>query len=78
MMKKWDNELLNIDRRRFLKILAMGGGVLAIGKIYNFFTQNRIISETDFKNFKMVETGKELKFSDEEGAEILIIDKDGI
>lgn len=76
-MKKISNDLINNDRRRFLKILALGGGLFAVGKIYNILIQNRVISETDFKNLKVTETGKEVKFAEPDGEEILVIDKDG-
>ncbi len=70
----------NQYRRNFLKFLLIGGGAFLVGKFtspfINFLNGDKVLSERTFENFKMVETGREMKFFDKDGAEILIIDKD--
>lgn len=70
-------ENLNKNRRNFLKLLLIGGGVLLAGKVLgpgvsNFFSPQ---TSDDFGSFRVTEDGKALNISDRDGEDILIIDK---
>lgn len=66
-------------RRKFLKILLVGSGVLLAGKIFGsrildfFFPDSK--TTKDFENFRVSENKGELTISDQSGEEIFIIDK---
>ena len=52
-----------------------------LGKIFGpsismFSSSGEFSSTTDFQNFRVVETGKELQFFDKMGNEILTLDKE--
>lgn len=69
------------DRRRtFLKYAFFGGAVFLAGKYVNPFINllrgDTVLSEKTFQNFRVTETGKQLKVTDDEGLELLIIDKE--
>ncbi len=71
---------IGAKRRTLLKYIFFGGGVFLAGKVLgpsiNLFSgDNEIGKITDFKNFRVVETGKELTFFDRMGNEILSLDK---
>ena len=71
---------MNKNRRNFLKILLIGGGILLIGKflgprILDIFSRGPK-TEKDFGNFRVSEDKKELIISDQTGEEIFIIDKE--
>lgn len=71
---------LDERRRAFLKYAAFGGAVLLAGKyvtpLVNTLRGDAVLSEKTFDNFKVTETGKQLKVTDDDGAELLIIDKE--
>jgi len=75
-------EETNLYRRNLLKLIAVGGGAFLVGKlsgpVSDYFTGGKVISMQDFKDFRFVETSKELKMLDHDGGEILIVDKDAI
>lgn len=67
-------------RRAFLKYALFGGTLFLAGKyanpIINTLRGDKILSEQTFQNFKLTETGKELRVTDDDGNEILTIDKE--
>ena len=69
---------VNKDRRNFLKILLVGGGVLVAGKVLGPVL-SRILNgpsvETQFESFRAVENKKTLTIYDSTGEEIFQIDK---
>lgn len=71
---------LDSKRRAFLKYAIFGGGVFLVGKYFgplmNTLRGDTVLSEKTFDNFKMVETGKQLQISDDDGNEILTIEKE--
>lgn len=71
---------LDVKRRAFLKYAVFGGAVFLAGKYFgplmNTMRGDTVLSEKTFDNFKMVETGKQLQISDDDGNEILTIDKE--
>ncbi len=71
---------LDAKRRAFLKYAVFGGVVFLAGKYFgplmNTMRGDTVLSEKTFDNFKMVETGKQLQISDDDGNEILTIDKE--
>lgn len=75
-------ETVPVDERRraFLKYALFGSVVFVAGKytnaIVNFFQGDTIISEQAFQNFKLTETGHQLRVTDNMGEELLIIDKE--
>ncbi len=75
------NVPVDLRRRTFLKYAAFGGVVFLAGKYFsplmNTVRGDAVLSEKTFDNFKMVETGRKLQISDDEGNEILTIDKEG-
>ena len=69
---------LNERRRTLLKLFALGGGALVLGKILgpglNLFGGEGDV--TDFRNFRVVDRGEELGVYDKSGNEILIIENE--
>lgn len=67
------------QRRSFLKYMLLGGGVLMIGKLFgpslNLFAGAEEKSPLAFKNFHIIEKGKDLQFFDKGGNEIFTLDK---
>ncbi len=68
-------------RRSLLKYAFFGGGFFMIGKILgpsiNFLSfDNDFGKVTNFKNFRLVESNKELRFFDKMGNEILTLDRE--
>ena len=79
-MKKNHRKKMKLERRQLLKLMLLGGGAFLAGKILgpsiNLFSSEQDFGKiTNFKNFRIVETGKELKFYDRRGNEILTVDK---
>lgn len=76
-----NNGLIDVKRRAFLKYAVFGGVVFFVGKYFgplmNTLRGDTVLSEKTFDNFKMVETGKQLQISDDDGNEILTIEKEG-
>ncbi len=74
-------DIFDPRRRTFLKYALFGSGVFLLGKylnpIINLIQGDVVLSEKTFQNFKVTETGKQLKVMDDEGDELLIIDKEG-
>jgi hypothetical protein len=74
-------EQSDVKRRAFLKYTLFGGVVFLAGKyvnpLINMIHGDTVLSEKTFNNFKMTETGKQLQITDDEGSEILTIDKEG-
>lgn len=76
-----DDILVIDDRRRaFLKYALFGGAVFMAGKymnpLVNLLRGDTVISEQTFQNFKVTETGRQLRVTDDEGDELLVIDKE--
>lgn len=72
---------VNTRRRNILKWAAFGGGAFVLGKIFgpsvNLFNESSVFGKAHiFKNFRVVESGKELGFYDSMGNEILVLEKD--
>lgn len=71
---------IDAKRRAFLKYAVFGGAVFLAGKYFgplmNTMRGDTVLSEKTFDNFKMVETGKQLQISDDDGNEILTIEKE--
>jgi hypothetical protein len=67
-------------RRAFLKYAAFGGAVFVAGKyvnpLINAIRGDTVLSERTFENFKITETGRKLLVTDDDGGEILTIDKE--
>lgn len=67
-------------RRAFLKYAFFGGAVLVAGKyinpLVNLIRGDTVLSERTFENFKITETGRRLLVTDDDGGEILTIDKE--
>lgn len=75
-------DMIEIDasRRAFLKYAFFGGAVLVAGKyinpLVNLIRGDTVLSEKTFENFNITETGRQLKVTDNDGSEILTIDKE--
>ncbi len=75
-------EMIDIDERRrtFLKYAFFGGTVLFAGRyinpLVNLIRGDTVLSEKTFENFKITETGRRLLVTDDDGGEILTIDKE--
>ncbi|MBP9751993.1 MAG: hypothetical protein KBD19_03995 [Candidatus Moranbacteria bacterium] len=67
-------------RRAFLKYAVFGGAVFVAGKyvspLVNLIRGDTVLSEKTFENFKITETGRQLLVTDDDGSEILTIDKE--
>ncbi len=73
-------EGLGARRRLLLKLGFFGAAAFALGKIFGPsvpFLSERAVSSKDFKNFRIVETSKELRLFNKTGDEIVIVDKEG-
>lgn len=72
--------LLDARRRAFLKYAAFGSALFVAGKyvdpLMNTLRGDTVLSEKTFENFKVTETGKQLLVTDDDGGEILTIDKE--
>lgn len=72
---------LDDKRRAFLKYALFGGGLFLVGKymnpIINTIQGDAVVDEKVFRNFTLTETGRQLQVTDDEGNEILTIDKEG-
>ena len=73
-------EYVDVRRRRFIKLAAFGGLAFLAGKyigpFVNMIQGDTVINEKVFENFTFTETGKQMKVTDNEGGELLIIDKE--
>ena len=73
-------DIFNKHRRTFLTVAGTGVVAFILGKIFgpsvNLFTRDTVINDKEFKNFRVVETRKEMKLFDRGGNEIFIIDKE--
>lgn len=71
---------LDTRRRAFLKYAFFGGAVFVAGKyvnpLINAIRGDTVLSERTFENFKITETGRKLLVTDDDGGEILTIDKE--
>ena len=67
-------------RRTFVRYALFGGAVFLVGKYLapaiNMLRGDTILNEKSFDNFRLTETGKQLRVTDDSGNEILIIDKE--
>ena len=70
----------DVKRRAFLKYALFGGALFLAGKyltpLINALRGDTVLSEKTFQNFKLTETGKQLLVTDDDGNEILTIDKE--
>ena len=73
---------MNFQRRKFLRLLLLGGGTFLLGLLGKFFSPvsslfsgSKSRREKDFKNFKVIEEKDKLIFIDKTGEEILILDR---
>ncbi len=74
-----DAPIIDTKKRTFLKALAIGGGVLAIGKIFGPSVEDVIFGPTitkDFDQFSVSENKRELKVFSKDGEEIFIMDNE--
>ena len=87
-MKFWKKKNLLIlkkkmrqSRRKFLKLLLVGSGILVLGKIVGLkwlFSDN-VENEkmADLSNFKVVKSGNQLDFFNKKGERIFVLREDG-
>lgn len=75
-------EIFNRNRRLFLTVAGTGVVAFILGKIFgpsiNLFSRDHVLSEEEFKNFRVVNTEKEMRLYDRSGDEIIIIEKEGL
>ena len=73
-------EDVNLRRRNFVKIVALGGVAFLAGKFFgphmDVIKNDSVVDEKILGNFKIIETNKQLNVLDKKGNEIMIIDKD--
>lgn len=71
----------DFHRRAFLKYAVFGSIVFLVGKyagpFANLLRGETVLSEKTFENFNITETGRKLLVTDDDGEEILTIDKEG-
>jgi len=76
-------EVVKKERRNLFKLILLAGGAFLFGKLFSSFTDmfsDKVISDTDFKNFRFVETKKTLTLYGKDGRTeepLLIVEKDG-
>lgn len=70
----------DMKRRAFVRYTLFGGAVFLVGKYLSpaidMFRGDTVIDEKVFNNFKITETGKQLRVTDDSGEELLTIDKE--
>ena len=91
-MKFWKEKNLLIlkkkmkqSRRKFLKLLLVGSGILVLGKVVGLkwlfpdnFSDNMESKEiADLDNFKVVKSGNQLDFFNKKGERIFVLHEDG-
>ncbi len=81
MPRRFPQIPLNERRRTLLKYGLFGTGAFMLGKIFgpsiNVFGGGSFDGDVhDFKNFRVVESGKGLAFFDKWGNEILVLEND--
>jgi hypothetical protein len=67
---------MDLNRRKFLKIIVVGGGTFVAGKLLEPFLKvpkNELLSRND-STFRMSDDKQSLAVHDENGEEILLID----
>jgi len=78
--RKQSAEMIDARRRAFLKYAVFGTAVFLAGKYLNPFINmlrgDTVLSEKIFQNFRITETGRQLKITDDDENEILTIDKE--
>lgn len=75
--KESDKPLIDADRRRFLKLVGVGSVGLFIGHFFEkYWGTSAVISRTEFENFNLIETKKDLKLLTSTGEEIITFEKD--
>jgi hypothetical protein len=67
-------EKLNYRRRALLKLAFFGSATFVLAKILG--PLNHLSSTSNYKNFRVVDKGRELYVYDKEGNELLVIEKD--
>lgn len=72
---------IDLRRRNFLKFAIFGSLAFLAGRylqpLINTIRGEAVIDEKVFQNFKLTETGKQLRITDEDNEELLVIDKEG-
>lgn len=75
-----DFGIINQRRRNLIKYTLFGGiGFLAgryLDPLVNTLRGDAVINAKNFENFKLTETGKQLRITDDENNDLLLIDKD--
>ena len=73
-------ENINLRRRNFVKIAALGSVAFLAGKFFgphmDIIKNDGVVDEKILGNFKIIETDQQLNILDKKGNEILVIDKD--
>ena len=80
-----EGENVNLRRRKFVKIAALGSVAFLAGKFFGPHMNvikdsgvvDSVVDEKILGNFKIIETDQQLNILDKKGNEILVIDKDG-
>lgn len=71
---------LNQDRRHLIRLSLFGGAAFILGKVFGpsipLFGGNEVVGLKDFKNFRVVETKKEIGVFNHSGDEIVVIEKE--
>lgn len=69
------------SRRKFLKLLLIGSGILVLGKIIGlkWLTSGRSDNKkmVDLGNFKVADSGDQLDFFNKKGEKIFVLHEDG-
>lgn len=75
-------EKVKLSRRNFLVLLLIAGGLALVGKFLipflQFFSRSGLDTSKQFRNFEVIDAGKEIIFKDRKGAEVLIVEKDAL
>ena len=70
----------NLGRRNLVKLGLFGGAAFVLGKVFgpsiSLFGGDAVTGSKDFKNFRVVETKKEIRLFNKGGDEIVIVEKD--
>ncbi len=70
----------NLGRRNLVKLGLFGGVAFVLGKVFgpsiSLFGGDAVTGTKDFRNFRVVETKKEMRLFNRSGDEIIIVEKE--
>ena len=67
---------IDTEKRKLLKLLGIGSVGLVLGQFLDSRWGSALFGETNFRNFKLIESKKDLKLFTRSGEEIVTFEKE--